>query len=919
MNRRPNVILFLFIAFILLNSFRTMATFGLDWLWFDAVGYEESFLKMIVARLIMGGIAALIIGGMTYGSGRLALRNLGNRNLMLHVNGRLVRANSMAKTAMNYAGVVVALVSGIVGAASWRTLILFTNRTPFDHVEQIFGLDASFYVFTLPFLRVIRGYVLTGSFLALAIALGVYLLSQAVRLGPSQDDPQRPQFYADDGPKRHLAIAAALWTGVMGLGFFLDRFGWMSDQTGLVAGPGYSAVHASIPLLTVQGIAMFGGSIAVYLAFDRLRGGMLALAILLAVGSGAVALVLPNAVQSLVVEPNELEKEGFYISEHIRATRFAWGLDDVEEAELTADQVLHSQEIEANNATIQNIRLWDHSELLKAFRQVQEIRTYYDFRSVDNDRYMIDGQLRQVMLSPRELRVGSLPAQARTWVNETMIYTHGYGVAMGPVNEKTEDGLPELWIGDLPPTYSHPDAPKIDRPEVYYGEITDTPVFVRTKEREFDYPTNDGNAYTTYEGAGGMPVGGFLVRLLVAVETGSWNTVLADGITEGTRMLRHRNVVDRAREIAPFLSFDRDPYLVIDEGRMIWVLDAYTSTNDFPQSRRVSRLGNFVRNSVKITVDAYDGKVNLYLTDEAGPIANAWAAAFPEMFSPLSELPTGLQAHLRYPQDLMEVQAALFATYHMTNTQIFYNREDEWEIPALVSSSARGLGRKTMQPYYTIMRLPGESDEEFILMLPFTPRGKPNLAAWMVARADGDNYGKMRVYRFPKDKVVYGPSQVIARINQNDEISEKLTLWNQNGSSAVLGTLLVIPIEESLIYVQPLYLLAQNGSIPELKRVIVSYENEIAMEPTLEASLSRIFRGTAPARVPIALEGTSAMDAVQTTVAGSATLNKAGQYFRDAEQAAREGRWADYGTAMDALGETLSELLDESGSLDSEE
>ena len=435
------------------------------------------------------------------------------------------------------------------------------------------------------------------------------------------------------------------------------------------------------------------------------------------------------------------------------------------------------------------------------------------------------------MLSPRELLSSNLPN--RTWINEHLTFTHGYGVSLSPVNQVTPEGLPVLFIKDIPPQ-SNMDL-KVKQPEIYFGELANDHVFVNTGTKEFDYPEGEKNVYKNYEGKGGFPVGSFIKKVILAARFKTLKILFADDIESESRVLMYRNITERVQKVVPFLRLDNDPYLVISEGRLIWLYDAYTVSNRYPYSQKIPRFGNYVRNSVKISIDAYDGSMNFYISDLSDPIIQTYQNIFPDLFQNLSEMPKDLRSHIRYPSDLFAIQTFIYATYHMKRPQVFYNKEDQWEIPE--------IDGRVMQPYYTIMKLPGEEHEEYILMVPYTPRGKSNLSAWMVARSDGNSYGKLDVYMFPKQKLVYGPSQIVARINQDAEISRQISLWDQRGSSVIQGTLLVIPIEESLVYVRPLYLKADSGKIPELKRVIVGYEDNIAMERTLDEALKKIFPG----------------------------------------------------------------------------
>src|SRR5688500_335958 len=589
-------------------------------------------------------------------------------------------------------------------------------------------------------------------------------------------------------------------------------------------------------------------------------------------------------------------------------------LDTVEERAISGKAMLTRQDIDRNAATLQNVRLWDHQPLLDTFSQIQEIRTYYDFVSIDNDRYRIDGALRQVMLSARELNSASLPN--RTWVNERLTFTHGYGLTLGPVNQATSQGLPVLFVRDLPPVTSA--GLQIDEPSLYFGELSNDYVIVKTDAAEFHYPRGDKNEETRYSGRGGVALGSLWRQILFALRFGSYQIILSDDIGAESRILFNRRIGERVRAVAgEFLRFDADPYLVLADGRLYWLYDAYTTSTRYPYSTRAGDGSNYWRNSVKFVIDAYDGTISAYLADEKDPIAATYARIFPGLFKPLGEMPASIREHVRYPEDIFAVQSQMFATYHMTQASVFYNREDQWEVPT-IEESTDGRGT-TMQPYYTIMRLPGEADAEFIQMLPFTPRRRDNLAAWLVARSDGEHYGKLRVFEFPKQTLVYGPRQVVARINQDQAISPQITLWNQQGSQVNWGTLMVIPIEESLIYVRPLYLRAQGGKIPELTRVVAAYGDQIVMEQTLEAALARLFGGgparrtaadgevvQAPGAQPAPAAGAPPVPSAPELTAGLAAEAR-GHYDR-AIAAQRAGDWARYGEELRLLGEVLERM-----------
>jgi uncharacterized membrane protein (UPF0182 family) len=604
------------------------------------------------------------------------------------------------------------------------------------------------------------------------------------------------------------------------------------------------------------------------------------------------------------VAPTELTRETPYLRHHITATREAWGLDSVDTRELDGEANLTLSDIRDNAPTIENVRLWDRQPLLQTFGQLQEIRTYYDFVSVDDDRYMIDGKYRQVLLSPRELNVASLPT--RTFINEHLTFTHGMGLTLSPVNQVTVEGLPVLFIRDLPPVSDV--SLKVTRPQIYFGELANEYVFVGTRQREFDHPSGEANVYAAYEGTGGVPVANLLRRLILAARFGSSKILLSGDITNESRVLYYRNIAARAARALPFLTFDRDPYLVVaEDGTLQWILDAYTSTTRYPYSSRLPDGTSYMRNSVKVVLDAYNGKLRAFVSEPADPLVRTWEKIFPGIFLPMDSMPPDLRLHLRYPDDLYRIQAALYTTYHMEAPEDFYHREDQWQIPVV----AKGDGSVPFMRHI-VMRLPDEPREEFIYMVPFTPRGKDNLAAWMVARNDGDAYGRLRVYRLSRQTLVFGPQQIINRINQDTEVSRQVTLWDQAGSRVIRGDLLVIPIEQSLLYVQPLYLQAEGGRIPELKRVVVAYQNQVVMRETLDAALAELFGGATGVRDQPARTDTAPGGGAATGVAVSAELrallNEAQQRYRAALEAQRAGDWSRYGEEIRRLGELLDRL-----------
>lgn len=880
------------------------AVFYTDWLWFGELGYSEIFTISLATKLGLGFSAAVLAFAWLFANFRLALRHFAEPYLVLGVSpadgSPIVVQRKGVVALISIVPLVVALGVGIFVSNHWMDWLRYQHGTPFGDVDPIFGRDAGYYVFQLPWYTFVRSVTMLVVLLSLVGCVVIYLL-------PGREPTTRRGLpFATEGfAGRHLSVLAAAVLLLLGAGAYLDRLSLAVSPTGLVQGATYAEVTIALPalaLLTV--VSVIGAILAVAHVFVRrtyLLLGAFGLYALVWVGGEAAGAF----VQRLIVTPNEQVKETPYIAYNIAATRKAYNLDTIQEQNLSGDATLTRADIARNAATIENVRLWDHQPLLDTFGQIQEIRTYYDFVSVDNDRYVIDGKYRQVMLSARELNSESLPA--RSWINERLTFTHGYGLTLGPVNEVAPEGLPVLFIKNLPPETTG--GLDVTEPSIYYGELSSDHVFVGSKAREFHYPKGDDNVFQAYTGKGGVPVGSLFRKLMFASRFRSLKIVLSEDLSAESRVLYHRNIVDRVTTIAPFLSFDRDPYLVIADGRLFWMLDAYTWTGQYPYSTRTAGGLNYIRNSVKVVIDAYHGTTTFYLADRTDPIAATLSRVFPNMFVPLATMPAPLRAHIRYPEGIFGIQSAMFATYHMTNPAVFYNKEDQWEVPAI---DVAGVA-KPMEPYYTIMRLPGEASPEFIQMLPFTPRRKDNLAAWMVARSDGEHYGRLSVYQFPKQKVVFGPRQIVARINQDQVISPQITLWNQQGSEVIQGTLLVIPIEESLLYIRPLYLRAAGGKIPELKRVVVAYQNQIAMEDTLEKAIDRIFgRGPgepAPAPPAVAAGGSPpAPEAAPASQSIEALAAMARQRFEAALKAQRDGNWALYGEELKALGDILAQM-----------
>lgn len=893
--QRHRLILVLAATAVLLPLVTYLLNFYVDWLFFAETGYLSVFTTTVYAQtgaglcfgLSLFGFLALnlhwadkgefpVSGVYIVGRGEIRI----NRNEA----GKMVRPLGLVVS------LLLALGAGNWGAMRWEEPLLFGNRASVGMADPVMGKDVGFYLFTLPFLDTLASF---AAFMLLAGA-GLSMAAYLVKGGIVLDDRSAG---IDPRARRHLALLAGLFALVIGAGFYLKSFNLLLGNHGFLTGASYVDVHAR--LLTLRFLTVTTPLAGVALALGMWRGNW-RLAVIPPAAVAAVYLIgmnlYPAVLQKFKVAPNELTLETPYLENHLKFTRFGYDLDKIETVPFDVDTRLTAADIASNEATIKNVRLWDHAPLLKTYSQLQQIRTYYKFHDVDNDRYLVNGQYSQVMLSPRELSYADLPS--KNWINERLIFTHGNGLTFGPVSRISKEGLPEFFVKDIP-AVSLADI-KVTRPEIYFGELSNDYVIVKTKVPEFSYPTATGNVSTTYAGKGGVPVDSLLKKALFAGKFGTEKILLSSDITSGSRIIYNRNITERVRTLAPFLSFDVDPYMVVDQGgRLKWIIDAYTSSDRLPYSKPVRGGTNYLRNAVKVVVDAYDGTVDFYVSDPKDIIVQVYSRIFPGLLKPISAMPEDLRRHVRYPHQYLQVQAALFAAYHMTDPKVFYNKENLWQVPA--------LGDNPMEPYYTIMKLPGEKTEEYILLLPFTPSKRDNLAAWLTARCDGENYGKILAYTFPRDRLVYGPKQIDARINQDSFISQQLTLWSQRGSEVIRGSLLVIPIEKSLLYVQPLFLAADKAGLPELKRVIVAFGDEVVMEENLELALQRLFGSRKGGGAPTGpADSASARSAAPA--ASSSLAREAMSAYERAVTFQRQGNWTGYGEELRKLEQLLKQL-----------
>jgi hypothetical protein len=791
------------------------------------------------------------------------------------------------------AALFIGLMAAPQAASNWELLPLFLNPAPFSLNDPLFDLDIGFFVFRLPmFSKIYNWLTFLVTFAAIASA-AAYLLYRGILYGP------RGLVFSERARKHMLALAA-LFLAVKAAGYYLDAFEVVYSSRGAAFGASYADVYALLPALRVLCFLSLAAAVICVLQMSRPGWRFLIAGVAVLLVAHVIGVQLyPYILQRFRVIPNEVEAERQFIERTIKFSRLAYGLDKIASQEFPAEEQLTAADIKRNDATIKNIRLWDHRPLLASYGQIQEIRTYYKFVDVDNDRYVIDDNYRQVMLSARELSHQHL--QSRNWINEHLTFTHGHGVVFGPVNQVTSSGQPEFFIKDIPPVSTT--SLKVTRPEIYYGELANPYVLVKTAAQELDYPAGDQNIYTTYEGRGGVNVGSLWRKLVFSAHLTTLRLLLSQDLKPESRILFHKQIHERVKKIAPFITFDRDAYVVIAQGgRLFWIIDGYTTSDRYPYSEPLrQRQLNYIRNSVKAVVDAYNGTVDFYLADPKDPVVAAYGNIFPGLFKPLEQMPEDLHAHVRYPQDFFAIQAQMYATYHMQDPQVFYNKEDLLSIPR----QSVGKTEREMEPYYTIMRLPGEAEakEEFVLLLPFTPNKRDNMRAWLAARSDPPHYGKLVALDFPKAKLVYGPRQIDARIDQDTFISQQISLWSQAGSQVIRGSLLAIPIDKSLLYVQPLYLAAEQGGLPELKRVIVAFGNQIAMEETLEESLQKIFGGKA-----VTVSTPAAEPSLEAAKDQIDPARQALDHFQRAQEFLRQGNWAGYGEELKRVEALLRQM-----------
>lgn len=828
----------LLLALILVwTGVRWAGTFYTDWLFFRELGQASVLVKIVTTRAILFTVALAVFLGLALPSLYAAARST-DRSPLPDAPLEALDYHLVHKLLVRVAAVVVLLAAIFLGSyagSEWETVLLAMNAVPFGQSDPIFGRDFSFYIFTLPALRLVHGWLV-----AAVVVLGVILAVFHNVTGRLRGEPAQLGATA----RKWLVTLGAVLFLLIAVGHWLGRYELLFSPTGTVFGVGYTDDHVNLPGRAILAVVALVTSGFLAAAAVRFRGnrwivGPVAgwLVLVLLVGSAAPALV-----QRLRVEPSELALEREYLATNIEFTRKAFGLEGLESRDHPARGEIDAEMVADNRGTLRNVRLWDEGPLLQSYNQIQFFRLYYDFMAVHTDRYTVDGELRQVMLATRELAADKLPAEAQRWVNRHLQFTHGYGVAMSPVTEVEAGGRPTFFIRDVPPVGRIP----LDRPEIYYGLRSLDFVIARSGMQEFNYPGQEGPEYTSYEGSGGVLLSSFFRRLLYAWQFRDLNILITGEVGPESRIQYQRTVSERVGTIAPFLRKDREAYAVVADGRVFWIQDAYTVTSRYPYATRWEGRFNYIRNSVKAVVDAYDGSVDFYVFEPDDPLVRTYGAIFPGLFKPREEMPESLRAHVRVPLDLFTVQTQMLLQYHMQDPVVFYNKEDQWDVPVQTS-----FGRsESLRPYYIVARLPGEEKEEFLLIQPFTPDNRHNLVGWMAARNDGEHYGGRILFRFPTGRHVDGPNQIEARIDNDAVISEQFTLWGQVGSEVMRGILLVIPMGDAILYAEPVFLKPETLEFPELRRIILADVRQVTMHQTLEASVAALI-GELPAVEPV--------------------------------------------------------------------
>jgi uncharacterized membrane protein (UPF0182 family) len=913
MKTKTKVFLIIAIVVVALIVLFTVARIWIDVLWFDHLSYLEVFTTMLYTKIglwLVFFVLFIVFSGLNV---LVAFRKGGIQQLKIPrpssqqpgMPAELTQAAPLQinrKAAISITVVVLLLLGLImagIGSRRWELLQKLMHRSDFNLTDPLFHRDLSFYVFVLPFYSFLKGWSLGAILLTSAVVGVLYLISGNI-------SSVQNKLAVSTRATRHLLFLALLVSILVAWHYWLKEYYLLLSPRGIIFGATYKDEKVlRLAYYVMIAIALFI-AILIGVGASRRRFKLFLIGYAILIG-GAILItgIIPGIVQQFSVIPNQLQRELPYISHNIEFTRRGYNLQNVAVQPFSVADSLSVDDFgSATNAT-KHIRIWDERPLKTTYKQLQEFRLYYDFSQVNVDRYRFGGDFRQVMLSVRELNYNQLPQTAKTWVNQRLQYTHGYGLVMSPVNEKGPEGLPLFFIKDIPPKVSVPLA--VDRPEIYYGQGTTEYVMADTKLEEFDYPKGSANVFTSYQGSGGIEIKGFLRKLLIALCLKDWQILFTNYLKPDSKLMIYRSIQQRVPKIAPFLLYDPDTYMVVHEGKLYWMRDAYTTTNMYPYSTPTAGGYNYIRNSLKITIDAYNGEVAFYIIDREDPLIQTYSKIFPSLFKDISEMPEGLRAHIRYPYHMFSVQAGIYETYHMTDPEVFYNKEDMWATPKEIY----GDEQTEMIPYYIINNFPDlENPEQYVLMFPFTPTNKNNMVSWIAAFCDPDQYGRMIEYQFPKEKLIFGPLQIESRIDQNSEISQLFTLWSQSGSEIIRGNLLVIPIKDSLIYVEPVYLVSANSQLPELKIIIVAYQDRLKYAPSLEEALAQVF-GASTAR-PV-LQAEAATAALPTPENLGRLIEQALGDYNAATEKLRQGDFAGYGELIVELKAVLEELSRQAG------
>lgn len=957
--RQRRLSIIILIAVLIIGLFVSLIGFISDFLWFREMGYLSVFFKQIVTQLKVGIPTFVVISVLVY----LYLNRLKKGYFSKIASSEETNLKKLGKTT-----VVLSILFGIFATIMavmqlWFEILKFANSTSFDLNDPLFGFDISFYIFKLDFLTQLND-ILIGIIIGFVLLTIIYYIilmtvrtpdvfkeqvppeaefagdrderysgssnpfengnkrtnnpndffgkfSEAFTGKKPQAKPVKPKKQFDDNNFRQLmeiasgklAMLGFIFFIMLGISFFLQQFDLLQAHTGAVYGAGFTDVNITLWKLRALCVLSVLAAVMFVVQMKRKQYKKILTVPVVMIVVGLVGTGAGMLIQNFIVSPDELSKEAPYLERNIEYTQYAYQLDDVSTKAFAADNTLTAADIAENSETISNIRINDFDPAKQFYNQTQSIRQYYTFNDVDNDRYMIDGKYTQTYLATREIDETKI---SDSWLNRHLKYTHGYGVTISRVDKVTSSGQPDVLVGNIPPESSVEDI-QITRPEIYFGELSNEYIIVGTDEAEFDYPSGESNEYTHYDGTAGIELNLFN-RIVFAAREGSVKLLVSSNINSDSKIIINRNVMERIKTIMPDLTYEADPYMVTVDGKLYWMVDAYTTSSNYPYSQPFQEDINYIRNSIKVVVDAYNGDVNFYVVDESDPIAQTYAKIYPKLFRSYDEMPEGLKAHIRYPNTLLQIQANIYARYHMEDISVFYLNEDQWDI----AYEIYGTEQAQMTPTYYIAKLPGEEKAEFFNSIPFTPKSKKNMTALMVARNDGDNYGELVLYQFPKSKTIYGPEQVEAQIDQNTEISKEFSLWNSSGTKYRRGNMFIIPINTSILYVEPVYLEATNSSIPEVKRIIVAYGDRIAYEQTLAECLVSLFGEEAAGGVDSAGGSVVEDETAQTKPDGDLTqaelIQKAVDAFNNADAAMKSGDWAAYGKYLDELEDALNKL-----------